>query len=75
MNATDDLPSGIILLAVDCRIDHKYPKLLNKPLLNTKYNADHIQRKTTIGILQPIEIVNIEVSTHLMDERKFEHNK
>ena len=33
LNASEDLPSGIIPLAVDHRIDHKYPKLLNIPLL------------------------------------------
>ena len=45
LNTTDDLPSGIIPLAFNRRIDHKYPKLLNIPLLNTEYNAVHIPRK------------------------------
>ena len=31
MGVTDDLPSGIIPLAVDHKINHKYPKLLKIP--------------------------------------------
>ena len=62
LNATDDLPSGIIPLAVDHRIDNKYPNPLNIPLQNTEYNTNHIPRKTIIGKLQAIEIEDIEVS-------------
>ena len=62
LNATDDLQSSIIPLAVEHRTDHKYPKLLNIPPLNTEYNAVHILRKTVLGKLQPIEIENVEVS-------------
>ena len=65
LNATKDLPSGIILLAANHRIDHKYPKLLNISLLNTEYDAVHLLRKTVICKLLPIEIENIEVSNIL----------
>ena len=44
-DAADDLPSGIIPLAVDHKIDHKYPKLLKIPLCNTEYNTIYILRK------------------------------
>ena len=47
---------------VDHRIDHKCPKLLNIPLLNTKYDAAHVPSKTILGRLQPREIENIEIS-------------
>ena len=56
VNATDDLLSGIIPLAVDHKMDHKYLKLLKIPLFNTEHHTKYIQRKTIIGILQPIEI-------------------
>ena len=63
LDATDDLPPDIIPLVVDHKIDHKYPKLLKIPLLNTQYNTVHIPRKTIIGKLQPIEVEDFEVSS------------
>ena len=39
LNATDDLLSGIIPLAVNHTIDHKFPQLMNIPLLNIEYAA------------------------------------
>ena len=62
LDATDDLPSGIIPLAVDHNIDHKYPKLLKIPLLNTEHSTVHIPRKTVIGKLQPLDVVDFKVS-------------
>ena len=44
LDAVDDLPSGIIPLAVDHKIDHKYPKLLRTSLLNTEYDTIYIPR-------------------------------
>ena len=38
LNPADD-PSGIISLAVDHKIDHKYPKLLKILFLNTEHNT------------------------------------
>ena len=65
LNATDDLPSGVIPLAVDHRIHHKYPKLLNIPLLNRDYDTVHVPRKTMLGTLHQIDSENIEVSNAL----------
>ena len=62
LDAVDDLPSGIIPLAVDHKIDHEYPKLLKTPLLNTKHSKVHIPRKTVIGNVQPIDVEDFEVS-------------
>ena len=62
INSADDLPTGIIPLAVDYKIDNKYPKLLKIPLLNTEHGTIHVLRKTIIGRLQPIETEDIEVS-------------
>ena len=49
-------------LAVDCSVHHKYPKVLNIPLLNTEYDAVYIPRKTMLAILFPIDTETIEVS-------------
>ena len=51
LDATDNLAPDIIPLEVDHKIDHKYPKLLGIPLLNTENNAVQIPRKTIIGRL------------------------
>ena len=58
----DDLPSGIIPLAVDHKIDNKYSKVLNIPLLNTEKDTIHVPRKNIIEKLQPIGIKDIEVN-------------
>ena len=67
--ATDDLPSGIIPLAVEHKIDHRYPRLLKIPLFNTKHNAVHIPRKTIIGNLWPIEVEDF------WSQQNFMHNR
>ena len=59
-DTSDDLPLGLILLAVDHKIDHKYPKSLSIPMLNTAYNRVHIPRATLISTLNPVEIENTE---------------
>ena len=60
--ATDNLPSGIISLAVDHKIDHKYPKLLWIYLLNTEHNMVQFPRKTIIGKLQPKDVTDSRVN-------------
>ena len=65
LNSSDDLLPGIILLAADHRIHHRYPKLLNMPLLNTKHDTVHVPRKSTLGTLYPIDSENIEVNNVL----------
>ena len=47
---------------MDHKIDHKYPKLLNIPLLNTEHDTILSQEKYIIEKLQPIELEDIEVS-------------
>ena len=62
LDATDDLPSGIIPFAVDHKIDYKYPKLLQIPLPNTMQNTVHIPRKTVIGKFQPVDVADLKIS-------------
>ena len=62
LNATDNLPCGILPLVVDHKIDHKYPNLIRIPLLNTEHNTIQIPRKTVIGQLQPIDVTDSEVN-------------
>ena len=45
LNPSDDLLSDIIALAVNHKIHHKYPRLLNISLHNTEYDRVHIPRK------------------------------
>ena len=65
LNASDDLPSGIIPLAVNHWIHHKYPRLLNITLLNTEYDTAHVSTKTVSETLHPIDSENTEVSNVL----------
>ena len=62
LDAIDNLQPGIIHLAVDHKIDHKYPKLLKIPLLNTENTTVKFPRKTIIGRLKPIDITDSEVN-------------
>ena len=55
LDTAEDLLSEIFPLAVHHKIYHKYPKVLNIPLLNTEHNTVHIPRKTFTENLQPIE--------------------
>ena len=66
LNTSDDLPSGLICLAVNQRIHHKYPTLLNIPLLNREFDTIH---NTVIGTLHPIDSKDIEFS-NISDQRK-----
>ena len=49
-------------LAVYHKINHKYPKSLSIPILNTTYNRVCIPRATVFSTLNPIEIESTEVS-------------
>ena len=49
-------------LAVDHKIDHRYPKLLKISLLNTENNTVQIPWKPIIGNLQSIEVEDFEIS-------------
>ena len=58
LDVTNNLPP----LAVDHKIDHKYPKLLRIPLFNTENNMVQISRKAIIGKLQPIDVTDSEIN-------------
>ena len=62
LDTADNLPSGIIPLAVDHIIDHKYHKLLRIPLLSRENNIVQIPRKTIIDKLQPIDVAYSKVN-------------
>ena len=62
LDATDNLQPGVIPLAVDHKINHKYPKLLRISLLNTEHTTVQIPRKTVIGNLLPINITDSKVN-------------
>ena len=57
----NDLPLVLILLAVDHKIDHKYPKSLSIPIFNTAYNGVYIPRATVICALNPAEVESTEI--------------
>ena len=63
LDAADDLPSGIIPLAVGHKIHHKQPKLFKIPLINTQHSSVCNLRKTIIGNLQPIDVADFEVNS------------
>ena len=44
LDTTDKLPLGIIPMALDHKINHKYPKLLRIPLLSTENNTVQIPK-------------------------------
>ena len=62
LDAADNLPPGIISLAVDHKIDHRYPKLLQKPLINMEHNTVDIPIKAVICKLKPIDVTDAEVN-------------
>ena len=62
LNTSVDLLSGLIPLAVDHRIHHKYLQLLSTSIPSKTYDAAHVPKSTIIGTLYPIEIKDTEVS-------------
>ena len=62
LNASNDLPLGVIFLVVDDKIDHKYPKSLRIPILKTPYDRVYISRATVTSILNPSETKSTKVS-------------
>ena len=61
-DASIDLPFSLIPLTVDYKINHKYPKALGIPMLNSAYDRDCIPRVTMFGMLYLIEIKSTGVS-------------
>ena len=47
LDSSDDLPDGLIPLAVNHKVNHTYSKLLKIPVLNTSYKRVYIPRSTT----------------------------
>ena len=62
IETTDNLTSGIIPLAVDHKIDPKYPKLLWIPQTKIEHNTVQSSRKTILGKLQPIDVTDSKVN-------------
>ena len=62
LNTSDDLPDGLILLAVNHKVTNKYLKLLIIPVINTSYNRAYVPRSTTFGMLKPLDTENAEFS-------------
>ena len=58
----DDLPLGLIPLAVDHKINHKYQRLLSIPTLNTACDRVNIPKATVISTLNPVETESTEIS-------------
>ena len=54
------LPSGVIPLAGDHKINNKHLKLLK--ILNTEHNTVQISRRTIIGKLQPMDDTHLKVN-------------
>ena len=62
LDTSDDLPLALLPLVVDHKINHKYPKLLCKPILITSYDRAHVPRATGFSVLNVIEIESTKVS-------------
>ena len=62
LNTSNYPPLGPLPLAVDHKINQKYPKSLSIPILNTTYNRACILKATVFSALNPIEIEITEVS-------------
>ena len=61
-DTSDDLPLGLIPLAVDHKINNKYPKSLHIPILNNAYTRVCILRATMPGIFNAFEIKSTQIS-------------
>ena len=62
LNISNDLPSGLIHLVSDHKVNHKYPVSLSIPILYTTYTRVCVLRSTVFGTLNPIAIESTEVS-------------
>ena len=62
LSTSDDLSDGLIPLAVNHKVNHKNPKLLNIHVLNTLYNRVYVPRSTTFGTLKILDTENAEVN-------------
>ena len=61
-STSDAFPLDPIPLAVDHRINHKYPNLINLPILSMAHRRLDIPRSTVFVTLKPIEIENADIS-------------
>ena len=60
--ARHDLLSDLIPLAVDYKVNHRYPKLLNIPIQNIAHSRVYIPKSTICGTLILAEIENVKIS-------------
>ena len=58
---SDDLPSGFIPITIDRKINHKYPKLLNIPILNMVTTV-YKPKSMVFRALKPVRIESAEIS-------------
>ena len=56
LDTSSNLPLGIIPLVIEHNIDHKYPKSLGIPILNTAYDRVCTPRATVTSTLCPVKI-------------------
>ena len=61
LSASNDLPSNLIPLATDHKIKHRYPKLLNIPILNAAHSRLYIPKSIAFKTMKPVEIENAEI--------------
>ena len=62
LDTSNDLPLGLLPLAVDHKISHKYLKSLSNPIPKTACDRVHVPRAILFSTLNPIEIKSTEVS-------------
>ena len=56
LTTSHDLPSELIPLAVYHKINHKYPNLLNIPILNMAHSKVYIPKLTIFWTLKPVKM-------------------
>ena len=61
ISPSNNLPLGLIPLAVDHTINQKYSKLLNISILTMAHCRVYIPRSAVFGMLKPVEIENAEI--------------
>ena len=55
LDASHDLPLGLIPLTVDHKRNHKYSKSIHTPIVNTTYNKVSIPRATVMSTLNQLK--------------------
>ena len=61
LSSSNDLPSDHTPSVVNHKINHKYPKLLHKPILNKAHTRIYIPQWTIFRTLEPVQTENVEI--------------